>query len=413
MSYDPFDALVRGVPTGYGGVLCLGAVSPGLVRYLSDNVGAQVHVCDFDEQRLQLLQSEMQENSAVQYHNALPLFEAGDLPEIGYHCSEPTHSSLALPSGITEILPGLIFEPVEVEGLAFTDLFEEGNFSTSEANLLILATNGYEASWLAKESAVAALFSTVLIRSPRSNCFETVDTQVLVDDLAQSGLPAISLPMGRPPYESIAIHQAHDWQGRGEEITNLKAALEAADTDAAALGQRISSLEAELSSTSTTLKASDEAKDSAEAECKALRSSLLAVEEEVSSKSASLSNVEGERVMLKERVSSLEADLSSTLEQAKAHEKEATSLTEKLQNVEQEKREQTESASLAQKMLVKLQGDLEALRDKYEQKVISERDMMNLISELRKKLTAASQYYFRLQQAHPELLTPGRSDNEY
>ena len=342
MSYDPFESLVKGLTPGYKDVLCVGAVSPSLVRYLADGVGAQVHVCDFDEQRLQLLQSEIQENAAVQYHNVLPQFEAGDLPEIGYHCSEPTHSSLALPSGITEILPGLLFEPVEVEALAFTDLFEKGNFSASEANLLILATNGYEASWLVKESALAALFSTVLIRSPRSNCFETVDTQGLAGDLAQSGLPAMSLPMGRAPYESIVIHQSPDWHAQRSELGALRSESEAlqsklsvliedghaiserlaavtseAESEKAELNQRISSLESDIDALTETLQERDDAVANELRSEQELQAELSAKSEEAQAMSESLnaarSEAESEKVQLTQRISVLESDNAKSL----------------------------------------------------------------------------------------------------
>ena len=346
MSYDPFESLVRGLPTGYEGVLCIGAVSPGVVRYLSDKVGARVHVCDFDEQRLQLLQSEMQENSAVQYHNALPLFEAGDLPEIGYHCSEPTHSSLALPSGITEILPGLLFEPVEVEALAFTDLFEKGNFSASEANLLILATNGYEASWLVKESALAALFSTVLIRSPRSNCFETVDTQVLVDDLAQSGLPAMSLPMGRPPYESIVIHQSPDWHAQRSELGALRSESEALQSklsvlieDGHAISERLAAVTSE-----------------AESEKAGLTQRISSLESDNAKTLKALNDSEAREVLLKKTVEAQQESVSSL--QASRDDNE-----QKVVSLEKQNQELRYRQSLLDEEILKAEAQLELVKD--------------------------------------------------
>ena len=68
-------------------------------------------------------------------------------------------------------------------------------------------------------------------------------------------------------------------------------------------------------------------------------------------------------------------------------------------------------SDLAQKMLAKTQGDLENLRGRYEKKVLAERELLQLINELKQKLTLASHYYFRLQEEHPELLSaPRRND---
>ncbi|MDA8815540.1 hypothetical protein N9N48_07745 [Luminiphilus sp.] len=394
MSYDPFESLVKGLPLSYQCVLCVGAVSPSLVRYLADGVGARVHVCDFDEQRLQMLRSEIQENEAVQYHNVLPLFEAGDLPEIGYHCSEPTHSSLALPSGITEVFPGLIFEPIEVKGRAFTNLVEEGNFSTREANLLILATNGYEVSWLAKESAVAALFSTVLIRSPRSNCFETVDTQVLADELAQSGLPAISLPLGRAPYESIVIQQTPDWHAQRFELDALRSESEA-------LQSRLSTLIEDGHAISKRLAAVTSEAESDKAELNKRISSL-------ESDNGALAETLQERDTLANELRTERDELAAEVErQTKWHAENKTwaiSLNEQVVKLDADREAQLQSTLLAQKMLSRTQGDLEHLRDQYKAKVASEEQLIQLIGELKQKLTVASNYYFRLQEEHPELL---------
>ncbi|HCG9743828.1 TPA: hypothetical protein NJ685_002280, partial [Vibrio parahaemolyticus] len=73
--------------------------------------------------------------------------------------------------------------------------------------------------------------------------------------------------------------------------------------------------------------------------------------------------------------------------------------------LESENQELTRSTRLNQKMLVKSQVDLDDLREKYAAKLQSETELVELIKELREKLTIASQYYYQLQQEHPELLT--------
>ncbi len=62
------------------------------------------------------------------------------------------------------------------------------------------------------------------------------------------------------------------------------------------------------------------------------------------------------------------------------------------------------STKLGQKMLAKAQLDLDNLRESYSEKVASETELVELIKELREKLTLASKYYVQLQQEHPELL---------
>ncbi|NQZ87260.1 MAG: hypothetical protein HRT54_06735 [Colwellia sp.] len=62
------------------------------------------------------------------------------------------------------------------------------------------------------------------------------------------------------------------------------------------------------------------------------------------------------------------------------------------------------NASLGQKMLAKSHLDLEHLRISYSEKLVAEMALVDLVKELREKLTLASKYYYKLQQEHPELL---------
>lgn len=71
--------------------------------------------------------------------------------------------------------------------------------------------------------------------------------------------------------------------------------------------------------------------------------------------------------------------------------------------------EKDSAISLGQKMLAKAQLDLDSLRESYSVKVKSESELVDLVRELRDKLSVASQYYFKLQQDHPELLASDES----
>ncbi|GIU02824.1 hypothetical protein [Shewanella algidipiscicola] len=65
----------------------------------------------------------------------------------------------------------------------------------------------------------------------------------------------------------------------------------------------------------------------------------------------------------------------------------------------------SQSNHLGQKMLAKSQLDLDHLRNSYADKVQSEQELIELVKELKQKLTLASRYYVKLQQDHPELLS--------
>lgn len=70
------------------------------------------------------------------------------------------------------------------------------------------------------------------------------------------------------------------------------------------------------------------------------------------------------------------------------------------------------SISLIQKMYAKAQIDLESLQIKYSEKLASEKELIDLVNELREKLSIASEYYFKLQKEHPELLTSVTNEDE-
>lgn len=79
-------------------------------------------------------------------------------------------------------------------------------------------------------------------------------------------------------------------------------------------------------------------------------------------------------------------------------------LKEKLQQTQTELREQQSSAQLSTKLLAKVEADTSELRERYAEKVKSEQELKDLIKELHAKLQAASHFYHKLEQEHPELL---------
>jgi FkbM family methyltransferase len=89
----------------------------------------------------------------------------------------------------------------------------------------------------------------------------------------------------------------------------------------------------------------------------------------------------------------------------------AESLNSQLKKLELVYAEKLRSTDLSQKMLAKSMVDLDGLREQYSKKLTSENNLMELVKDLREKLLIASQYYFQLQQEHPELLLDSSSEN--
>lgn len=69
-----------------------------------------------------------------------------------------------------------------------------------------------------------------------------------------------------------------------------------------------------------------------------------------------------------------------------------------------ELKEQQRSSQLSIKLLAKVEADAAELRGRYSALQKSEQELRNLVSELYVKLSAASKFYHKLEQEHPELL---------
>jgi|GEM_PF-4973323 len=94
-------------------------------------------------------------------------------------------------------------------------------------------------------------------------------------------------------------------------------------------------------------------------------------------------------------------------EQAQWHQKNkdwAENLKKQLEQTQAELKEQQRSSQLSTKLLAKVEADASELRERYAEKVKSEQELKDLIKELHAKLQAASHFYHKLEQEHPELL---------
>ncbi|MCZ8531505.1 hypothetical protein [Alteromonas sp. PRIM-21] len=100
------------------------------------------------------------------------------------------------------------------------------------------------------------------------------------------------------------------------------------------------------------------------------------------------------------------------------HERSTNSMSSRLEKLDDEKAkllrqkqefikqvaQQTASISMFSKQNLKLQVDLDDLRDKFDEKVASENALKSLIGELHQKLQQAANFYQKLEKEHPELL---------
>ncbi|MEP7704339.1 FkbM family methyltransferase [Paraglaciecola sp. 25GB23A] len=92
----------------------------------------------------------------------------------------------------------------------------------------------------------------------------------------------------------------------------------------------------------------------------------------------------------------------------------AESLNKQCEELKTYSAERQRSADLALKLQTKAQIDLDNLREKYQIKHNNEQQLVDLVGELRTKLQQAAEYYYQLQESHPELseVTQNQADIE-
>lgn len=146
---------------------------------------------------------------------------------------------------------------------------------------------------------------------------------------------------------------------------------------------------------------------------KPLLSQVSQLKQALESSTNEKAELESELEILRSEIAMLEKQISDTAAERdrEAHEyQENKKRAEKLQcQVEQlaaDLKESSRSVVSGQKKLTKFQADLGRLRDSYAEKVASEQELVELVNQLREKLTLASRYYFDLQKEHPEILLP-------
>ncbi|GGW82399.1 hypothetical protein [Alteromonas halophila] len=134
-------------------------------------------------------------------------------------------------------------------------------------------------------------------------------------------------------------------------------------------------------------------------------------DKQIDSLSSQLDGKEKEKQQLAEQADELRRNIDSLQkerdEQAASHHKyneRMEELRNQLNQAQRELKEQQRSAQLSTKLLTKVEADCSDLRERYAEKMNSEQELKDLIKELHAKLQAASHFYHKLEQEHPELL---------
>jgi FkbM family methyltransferase len=205
-----------------------------------------------------------------------------------------------------------------------------------------------------------------------------------------------------------------------QEKATLESDLDSSHKSFAASNSQIEALRQEKATLESDLDSSHKSFAASNSQIEALRQEKATLESDLDSSHKSFAASNSQIEALRQEKATLESDLDSShksfaasnsqieaLRQEKAtlqkNKSWAESLNKQCEELKVYSAERQQSADLALKLQTKAQVDLENLREKYQLKHINEQKLVALISELRAKLQQASEYYYELQEKHPEL----------
>ena len=380
------------------------------------------------------------QSNNIRLYNAALSAKAG---EYTFYITRPhRYSGLYKADNLTSIFQNLKTEQqISVNTWDFTELIKKSSLDEEQNNTLILQTNGAEYQILAQvEAAKLMLFSTVVIQSSKSNYFQQEKTSNdLITLMKNKGFQLNIEASCDVVFNNLVFNQ-------DESTLKMKASNEKISKQ----NERIAQLESELSNlqlkndSSITALAEQNQKSTEQQQAQSnritelegqLKASNEAKEEQTSKYNRLVENTEIEVIDIEEQLKLNEASQKSGLQKltnnnqkltielevaikerdAQIHlhhenKKWAESLKSKVDLLNCSLEDRTISVSLGQKMLAKAHLDLDNLRYLYSNKIETEKELVDLVKELREKLVLASRYYQQLQKEHPELLLNSDAD---
>ena len=309
-------------------------------------------------------------------------------------------------------------QEITVDTLSFTNLIEKVTLDKDKKNVLVLQVNGAEFNVLqqANENELM-LFSCIAIQQFKSNYFENAKGVSKLIDLMKSKGFQLTIE------NDSDVVFSHLTFRKDENVFKLKALNENNQIQAT----RIKDLENQLN-TSNEIKTNELNKVAEQSKKQAMRieeleNQINASNEAKANDTNKVAEQSKKQAMRIEELDNLTKKNEDKLvklsienelitkerdSQAGHHKKNkdwAESLKLQVSKLTVDLEEKSRSAILSQKMQAKADVDLDNLRESYSQKLTSEMELLDLVKELREKLTLASKYYSVLQQKHPELLS--------
>ena len=446
--------IVKGLSVQSKCVLVLGARTEAMLNWLFSLTATQVILVEPEPamfEKATVLHNAKGSSESVVIKHGVPSFEAEQESTRYFVSNVPGYSSVFPPNVIKSIRPALEFTEQEIPLIDLKPLLQQFDISEGRPCLLISQLNGAEQQCL--NDQILSAFTQVVIQSSLKPIFgEAKSSEKLKKELTQCGRDYLVLAESMPPYSNfvatkkVNAEQALNYFSQRQQHREIKVALESqlstSQSDAKKLAEELLQAKEQLQN----------AKLQGEEKQKQLGDELLQVKEQL--QNAKLQSEEKQKQLgdelqqakeqlqiakrqSEEKQQQLSAELQQVKQDLKAerqryeeskasfkHElalqkqtvenvcserdKQRKELLEKVENAQNSENKQIAALELTSKLNLKLQTDLDALRDSYAKKAKDETELKELVNELYEKLKHASKFYYELEKKYPELIEEQR-----
>jgi hypothetical protein len=416
--------IVKGLSVQPKCVVVLGARTEAMLNWLFSLTASQVVLVEPEFamfEKAGALHSAKGKPDNVTIIHGVPAFETAQKTTPYFTSNVLGFSSVLPPNVIKSIRPALKFTEQKVPVIALKSLMQQFNISESEPCLLVAQLNGGEQQCV--NTQILNAFTHVVIQSSLKPIFGgSKPVEKVKSRLAECGRDYLGLAESMPPFsnfvatKTVNAEQALNYFSNRQQHREIKAALE---NQLSVSQSDVEKVTSELQQAKQQLQA---AKQQAEEKQKRLGDELQQAnqqlqtakqqaEEKQKQLAAELQQVRQDFQAAKQQSEDTRLKFNNELELQKQlvekvsleRDRAQKELREKIESAQNLERKQIASLELTSKLNLKLQMDLDALRDSYASKVKEETELTELVSELYSKLQQASKFYFELEKKYPEL----------
>lgn len=396
--------IVKGLSMQPKCVLVLGARTEAMLNWLFSLTATQVVLVEPEPaifEKATALYSAKGKPESMLIKHGVPEFEAKQKSMRYFVSNVPGYSSVFPPNVIKSIRPALEFTEQEIPLIDLKPLLQQFDISEGRPCLLISQLNGAEQQCL--NDQILSAFTHVVIQSSLKPIFgEAKSSEKLKKELTQCGRDYFVLAESMPPYSNfvatkkVNAEQALNYFSQRQQHREIKVALESqlstSQSDAKKFAEELQQAKEQLQNAKLQ---SEEKQQQLSAELQQVKQDLQAERQRYEESKASFNH---ELALQKQTVENvcLERD------------KQRNELLEKIEHVQNSESKQIAALELTSKLNLKLQTDLDALRDSYAKKAKDETELKELVHELYTKLQHASKFYYELEKKYPELLEEQR-----